>query len=374
MNKTFTFAVMLLNDIYSKVLGGMPLSFDEALFLYNEAPPAQLFSIANSVRNTINRPGLVSWQIDRNVNYTNVCISGCLFCNFHCRISQKDLIREHTLQEYRQKIDELFSNGGDQLLLQGGLHPHYGIEYYEELFKNLKAINPLLKLNALGPPEIAHIAKISSLSVKEVLERLIKAGLNSLPGAGAEILNDRVRSIISPAKPSAKEWCNVMREAHKLSLSTTATMVYGHIERVEERIEHLITLREIQDEKPKDAPGFRAFICWPMQLKGTKLEKYAQFEDLSAVEHLKMVAISRIILTNIPHIQVSWLTIGKSLAQVALHCGADDMGSVMMEENVVSSAGANNSMNPNEMKARIREAGFVPWLRNQDYTPRQEAN
>lgn len=277
-------------------------------------------------------------------------------------------------EDYRIKIKELFEQGGDQLLLQGGLHPDYDISYYENLFKMLKSINPLLKLNALGPPEVAHIARLSNLSIKETLERLVLAGLDSLPGAGAEILDDSVRKQLSPAKPTSGQWIEVMKIAHQLGLGTTATMVYGHIESPEQRIGHLCTIRDIQNQKPENAPGFRAFIAWPMQVKGTRLEKLTQIVSPTMIENLKMVAMSRIILNNVDHIQASWLTTGIAAAQLALNCGADDMGSVMIEENVVSSAGANFRLNPTQMQQVIREAGFEPWLRNQDYTPRQLAD
>lgn len=357
--------------IASVVLSGRSLSAQEGMYLYTQCSPQQLFDLANIIRFKLNPQKRVSWQIDRNINYTNICISGCLFCNFHCKISDKENAWETSLEEYKVKIDELFARGGNQILLQGGLHPNFDITYYENLFKQLKSINPLLKLNALGPPEIWHIARISKLSVKEVIDRLIIAGLDSLPGAGAEILDDSIRKIISPAKPSAVAWIEVMKIAHKAGLGSTATMVYGHIETVEQRIEHLIKIRDIQDEKPNGTPGFRAFICWPMMTKKTKLGELYKIEPVSPLEHLKMVAISRIMLNNIPHVQASWLTIGKTLAKIALHCGADDMGSIMIEENVVSSAGANYKSDEEELQSLIKEAGFDPWLRNQDYTPSQ---
>lgn len=360
---------MISSTIIDKALEGKELTLKEALFLYNHIPVTTLLSIGNSIRFKKIPERKVSWQIDRNINYTNVCISACTFCNFHCTLSQKERSYTTGIEEYKAKIDHLLKEGGNQLLLQGGLHPHYGIDFYEQLFKELKKHYPSLKLNALGPPEVAHIARLSKLSIKETLERLITAGLDSLPGAGAEILSDRVRKIISPAKPSVNSWKEVMECAHSLGLGTTATMVYGHIETIEERIEHLFILRDIQNKKNIESPGFTAFIAWPMQLKGTKLGELYNIQETSAIEHLKMVALSRIILYNIPHIQASWLTIGKEIAKIALHSGADDMGSIMIEENVVSSAGATNRLNKESMQKTIREAGFEPWLRNQDYTP-----
>lgn len=361
---------MNLNTLYTKALNKEPLSADEGAFLYRNAPPAELFETAQKLRYSHVPGKRVSWQIDRNINYTNVCISGCLFCNFHCTVSQKEKSYTTSTEEYKVKIAELRALGGDQILLQGGLHPNYDITFYENLFTELKSIDPEIKLNALGPPEVAHIARISRISIEETLERLVKAGLTTLPGAGAEILSDRIRKIISPAKPNTAKWCEVMRAAHKMGLSTTATMVYGHIETIEERMEHLVTIREIQADKPAGAPGFRAFISWPMQMEGTKLAEICAKRDITPVEHLKMIAISRIMLTNIPHIQASWLTVGETIGQMALHCGADDMGSIMIEENVVSSAGASFRMGSEEMQRRIREAGFEPWLRGQDYRPR----
>jgi cyclic dehypoxanthinyl futalosine synthase len=364
--------MMNTDVILKKVDKGVNISADEALYLYNNCPLPLLLSMANSLRNRMNSANMVSWQIDRNINYTNVCISGCKFCNFHCKLSNKELSYTTQMDEYRSKIEELFRLGGDQILLQGGLHPHYDITFYEELFRSLKGEFPSLKLNALGPPEVYHISKVSKLSIMDTLKRLIDAGLDTLPGAGAEILNDRVRSVISPGKPGTQAWIEVMESAHSLGLGTTATMVYGHIETIDERIEHLTLLRDIQSKKPEGSPGFRAFICWPMQISGTELSKITNIEKPTAAENLKMIAISRIVLNNIRHIQVSWLTIGLECAKLALHSGADDMGSIMIEENVVSSAGAHFKTDAAGIKRAIKQAGFTPWLRGQDYSPRAE--
>jgi len=358
-----------INTLQNKLLEGKFLSLEEGMELYLNTSPVKLFALANKIRFWINPEQRVSWQTDLNVNYTNVCISGCLFCNFHCRLSENEKSFTLGKKELKEKTKIVKNAGGNQLLIQGGLHPNYRIEFYENMLRYLKEISPGIKLNALGPPEIAHISRISSISIRETLERLISAGLDTLPGAGAEILSDRVRNIISPSKPNSSSWENVMREAHKLGIGTTATMVYGHIETIRERLEHLIILRNIQQDKPVGTPGFRAFIGWPVQLKGTKLAERFSLSPVSSLENLKMIAISRIMLPNIPHIQVSWLTIGEDLAQLSLHCGADDMGSVMIEENVVSSAGASFKMDSERMKRCIREAGFEPWKRNQDYSP-----
>lgn len=358
----------MLKAIYQKVIASEDITLQEAVYLFENAPLYELMEIAQQIRFIHNPLKKVSWQIDRNVNYTNVCMSGCLFCNFHCKPADQERGYTISLDQYQEKIKVLKEHGGNQLLLQGGLHPKYDINYYRTLFKELKKIDPHLKLNALGPPEIAHIARLSNLTYKETLIQLIEAGLDTLPGAGAEILSERVRKIISPAKPTAAQWIEVMKQAHQLGMSTTATMVYGHIETTEERMQHLITLREIQKLKPAQAPGFRAFICWPMQTKGTKLASlYPDIPRQTPADYIRMIAISRIILNNIPHIQVSWLTVGAETAKICLHAGGDDMGSIMIEENVVSSAGAHNTLDEKRMQEVILEAGFTPWLRDQQY-------
>lgn len=362
------YKMKLSEYIYEKALAMEDFTLQEAVELYTQTPLAQLMELAQSIRYKRVPQKNVSWQIDRNVNYTNVCISGCLFCNFHCKLSQRELHRDVSLDEYKEKIEVLKQYGGNQLLLQGGLHPQYDINYYTSLFRQLKQMEPTLKLNALGPPEIAHIARLSNLSYRDTLQQLIDAGLDTLPGAGAEILSDRVRKIISPAKPTAQQWIEVMKIAHQMGMSTTATMVYGHIETVEERMQHLLTLRDIQKERPAGAPGFRAFICWPMQTKGTLLEKKnGPFEVQTPADYIRMVATARILLNNIDHIQASWLTVGAETAKICLHSGADDLGSIMIEENVVSSAGANNSLDADAIQRVIKEAGFTPWLRDQQY-------
>ena len=369
------------------------LTREEALRLYREAPLEELCALADAERYRHVPERRVSYQIDRNVNYTNVCLSGCKFCNFHCRPDEPDKAYTLAFEDYLPKIAELKALGGDQLLLQGGLHPKYGIEWYETLFRRLKEAEPSLKLNALGPPEVAHIARISKLSYREVLERLMAAGLDTLPGAGAEILSDRVRRFLSPAKPRAGQWLEVMREAHRLGLSTTATMVYGHVETLAERIDHLLALRDLQDARPAGTPGFRAFICWPMQLAGTDLERLAAAGRLPegialpgeptgwspAEEYLRTVAIARLVLDNVDHIQASWLTVGLSTGARALAAGADDMGSIMIEENVVSAAGAQHLVEGDArsgpgmtsvLREAIEAADFTPWLRDQCYQPR----
>jgi cyclic dehypoxanthinyl futalosine synthase len=258
------------------------------------------------------------------------------------------------------------------VLLQGGLHPHYGIEFYEDLFRKLKQRFPAVKIHALGPPEIAHISNLSGLTYRQVLVRLRDAGLESLPGAGAEILSDRVRKMLSPGKPDVKAWIDVMQEAHQLGFLTSATMMFGHVETILERIQHLEIIRSIQDRKPADAPGFMSFIPWPVTLDA-KLKQQAVFahvQEVSAAEYVRMIAISRLFLDNVPNIQASWLTVGKEVAQVCLHAGANDLGSIMIEENVLSSAGGTNRMDAQGMQDCIREAGFEPWLRDQAFNSR----
>ena len=357
-----------LQYIFDKAFAGERISHGEALRLWREAPLHELAAQADRLRAAkVANPEVVTWQIDRNINTTNVCVSGCRFCNFHCKPHQTDRHYITSLDEYIRKTEEMFALGGDQLLLQGGMHPALGIEYYEELFCALKEYFPTLRLNALGAPEVAHIAKISKISTQEVLERLRKAGLSSLPGAGAEILVERVRKIISPAKPSAEEWLRVMHEAHEMNIPTTATMMYGHIETIEERIEHLVRLHDLQAECPEGNYGFTAFIPWIFRSEGTQLEKMGYTTHFSPTEYLRLIAVARLVLNNIRNIQASWLTVGKQTAQMALHSGANDMGSIMIEENVVSSAGAHNRFDSESIQQAIREAGFTPRLRNQLY-------
>ena len=359
------------SDIYRKALALDPLTEGEALQIYRSAPLAELMLAADALRREqAGDPQVVTWQIDRNVNITNVCISGCKFCNFHCKPHQSDKAYITTIEEYDAKIRETLALGGDQLLLQGGLHPKLDIVFYEGLFRELKRRFPQLRLHALGAPEVAHIARISRLDPETVLLRLIAAGLDSLPGAGAEILDNGVRRAISPGKPDADTWLAVMRIAHRLNLPTSATMMYGHLETPRQRIEHLIKIRDLQAECPSGNYGFIAFIPWVFRSSGTRLEREGVVPDTSAAEYLRIIAMSRLVLNNIRNIQASWLTVGKTTAQIALHGGANDMGSIMIEENVVSSAGAHNSFDAEGIQQAIREAGFIPRLRNQKYEPR----
>jgi cyclic dehypoxanthinyl futalosine synthase len=358
---------MDLKRLYDKALQITPLNAEEGLALYNLAPLEELMFVANKLRK-FHVPGKnVGWMIDRNVNLTNICYSQCTFCNFCRKKGSADAYITST-DDYIKKIDELFVLGGDQLLLQGGMNPELGIDFYMDLFKSLKKLYPALKLHALGPPEIVYLAKKEKLSYSAVLSRFIEAGLDSLPGAGAEILSDHVRKIVSPAKATSKEWLGVMQEAHILNLPTSATMMFGHVETTKERIEHLILLRDLQENKPEGHYGFVTFIPWAFQDEGTVLMQKHQIKSTySGPDYIRMIAISRILLNNIKNIQSSILTVGKEIGMLSLHAGANDLGSIMIEENVVSAAGANNRFNAEEMQSIIKEAGFVPVRRNQKY-------
>lgn len=360
---------MSLTNLYRKSLDLSPLSAREGVELYNEAPLEELMLTADRIRLLHGHGKRVGWMIDRNVNITNICFSQCSFCNF-CRTKKSADAYTTSLDDYIIKIDELILLGGDQLLLQGGMNPDLGLSYYTDLFRTLKKLYPSLKLHALGPPEIVFLARKEKMSYSEIFGELINSGLDSLPGAGAEILSDRVRKIVSPAKATSSEWLQVMREAHRLNLPTSATMMYGHIETIEERMEHLVALRSLQDEKPKDHHGFIAFIPWPFMDKGTQLlERDGVKSRYTGPDYLRLIAVSRIMLTNITNIQASLLTVGRNVAMMSLQAGANDLGSVMIEENVVSSAGVTNRFNAGEIKSIITESGFTPVRRNQKYEP-----
>jgi cyclic dehypoxanthinyl futalosine synthase len=347
------------------------LSAEEGQYLFEHVSTAELMFVANELRKIQKPDGCVTWIIDRNVNTTNVCIANCKFCNFY-RVPGHPESYITTLDQYKEKIEETFRYGGDQLLLQGGHHPELGLSFYTSLFRELKKLYPKLKLHSLGPPEVAHISKLEGMTHTEVLTALKDAGLDSLPGAGAEILNDRVRRLISKGKCSGREWLDVMRAAHKLNITTSATMMFGHIETMEERFEHLVSLRQVQSEKPKDAKGFLAFIPWPFQDEGTLLNRVKGVRNqVTPDEYIRTIAISRIMLPNIINIQASWLTVGKETAQICLHAGANDFGSIMIEENVVSVAGAPHRFTSRSIQQAIREAGFEPRLRTQQYEYRE---
>ena len=362
---------MELNELYERALRFDFLTVEEGIFLFKNAPLTQLMYVANELRKKQVPHGKVTWQIDRNVNTTNVCIANCKFCNFY-RIPGHADAYITDIETYKRKIEETIKFGGDQLLLQGGHHPELGLSFYVDLFKQLKSLYPNIKLHTLGPPEVAHITKLEKSTHREVLMALKAAGMDSLPGAGAEILTDRVRRLISKGKCGAQEWLDIMHEAHKLNITTSATMMFGHVETLQERFEHLVKLREVQSRKPENAKGFLAFIPWTFQDVDTLLTKIRGVHNLTtAEEYIRMIAMSRIMLPNIKNIQASWLTVGKQVAQICLNGGANDFGSIMIEENVVSAAGAPHRFTSTTIQQSIKEAGFESQLRNQQYEWRE---
>lgn len=362
---------MQLSTLYKKALNFEFLSIEEGIYLFENAPTTELMNIGHQLRLIQKPDNIVTWQIDRNVNTTNVCVANCKFCNFYRKPGHEESYITD-IDTYKIKIEETIRYGGDQLLLQGGHHPDLGLSFYTDLFSSLKKLYPTIKLHALGPPEIAHICKLENKTHTEVLTALKNAGLDSLPGAGAEILNDRVRRLLAKGKCSGAEWLQIMKAAHQLDITTSATMMFGHIETIYERMEHLVWLRQVQSEKPQAAKGFLAFIPWPYQDEGTLLQKMRNIRNqVTSDEYLRMIAISRIMLPNIKNIQASWLTVGKNTAQLCLYAGANDFGSIMIEENVVSAAGAPHRFTSKSIQSAIIEAGFQPKLRNQQYEFRE---
>lgn len=359
-----------ISDLLQKAMRLEFLSAEEGLYLFENAPTSALMYVGDAIKKHHVPHNKVTWIIDRNSNTTNVCIANCKFCNFYRRPGHEESYIT-TIEAYKQKIDETFALGGEQLLLQGGHHPDLGLAYYVDLFKELKSLYPNLKLHALGPPEIAHITKLEKSTHTAVLQALKDAGLDSLPGAGAEILDDRVRRLISKGKCGGQEWLDVMRAAHQLDITTSATMMFGHIESNMERMEHFVALRQVQSEKPANSKGFLAFIPWPFMDEDTILKKIKRARNqCTGDEYIRMIAMSRIMLPNIINIQASWLTVGKATAQLCLHAGANDFGSIMIEENVVSAAGASFRFTADGIQKAIAEAGFKPQLRDQKYAYR----
>ena len=358
---------MDLKVLYARALAGEFLSVQEGMDLFTHTPLAELMFVANERRKIAVPHGKVTWIIDRNMNTTNVCVANCKFCNFY-RIPGHPEAYVTDIETYKQKIEETFRYGGEQLLLQGGHNPDLGLDYYTGLFRELKQLFPNLKLHTLGPPEVAHICKVSKVSHREALLALKEAGMDSMPGPGAEILDDRVRRLISKGKCGAQEWLDIMHEAHEIGLTTTATMMFGHVETLQERMEHLVKIREVQSRKPEGAKGFIAFIPWTFQDVDTLLQRIRGTKNLTtAEEYIRMIAMSRIMLPNISNIQASWLTVGKQTAQICLHAGANDFGSIMIEENVVSAAGAPHRFTAVGIQKAINEAGFPAQLRTQQY-------
>ena len=362
---------MQLSEIYKKALAFEFLTVEEGMYLFEHAPLTELMNVADELRKLQVPHGKVSWQIDRNVNTTNVCIANCKFCNFY-RIPGHADAYITDMPTYRKKIEETLKYGGDQLLLQGGHHPELGLDFYTNIFRAIKQEYPNLKLHALGPPEVAHISKLAKMSHYDTLKALKESGMDSLPGAGAEILIDRVRRLISKGKCGADEWLEVMHQAHNLHITTSATMMFGHVETIEERFIHLVKIRDTQSKKPADAKGFLAFIPWTFQDADTLLARIRGVHNLiTPDEYIRMIAMSRIMLPNIKNIQASWLTVGKQTAQICLHAGANDIGSIMIEENVVSAAGAPHRFTYKTIQEAIKEAGFEPQLRTQQYEWRE---
>jgi cyclic dehypoxanthinyl futalosine synthase len=348
-----------MSEIVDKVRAGGRLDRAEALELYLDAPTPLLGQLADEVRARKHPDGVVSYIIDRNVNYTNVCVARCTFCAFYRPVGSSE---GYVLgfEEIFRKIDETIALGGGQLLLQGGHNPDLPIEWYEDLFRAVKARYPRFRLHALSPPEVIHLSRMSRSTVPDVIDRLIAAGLDSIPGGGAEILVDRVRKLLNCYnKATADEWLGVMRQAHRAGLRTTATMMYGTVETVEERLEHLFRLRDVQDE----LGGFTAFIAWSYQPEHTELGG----GEATGVEYLRTLAIARLVLDNFDNLQASWVTQGGKVGQLSLAYGANDMGSVMIEENVVRAAGASYCMDEIEIVRNIENAGFVPKRRNMHY-------
>ena len=350
---------MMIDTISKKVLDGGRVDRAEALELYRGAPTHLLGHLADAIRARKHPDRIVSYIIDRNVNYTNVCVARCDFCAFYRPVGSSDGY-VLSFDEIFRKIDETIAVGGNQLLLQGGHNPDLPIAWYEDLFRSVKARYPAFKLHALSPPEVLHIARLNQIPVPAVIERLVAAGLDSIPGGGAEILVDRVRKLLNCyGKASSDEWLGVMREAHLTGLRTTATMMYGTVETDEERIEHMMRLRDVQDE----TGGFTAFITWSYQPEHTERGG----TEATGVDYLRTLALSRIILDNFDNLQASWVTQGGKVGQLSLAYGANDMGSVMIEENVVRAAGASYCMDEVEIVVNIEDAGFTPKRRNMHY-------
>jgi cyclic dehypoxanthinyl futalosine synthase len=358
------FEAMSLSGIIDKAATGARLTADDAFALYTQAPTHALGRLADSVRARKHPDGVVTYIIDRNVNYTNVCVARCNFCAFYRPVGSGEGY-VLSFEEIFRKIEETIAVGGNQLLLQGGHNPDLPLTWYEDLFRAVKARFPDFKLHALSPPEIIHISRLSQLTIPEVIARLVAAGLDSVPGGGAEILVDRVRKLLHCyGKATVDEWLAVMRYAHHAGLRTTATMMYGTVETLEERLEHLFRLRALQDE----TGGFTAFITWSFQPDHTELGRdHGVTTEATGIDYLRTLAIARLVLDNFENLQSSWVTQGGKVGQLSLAFGANDMGSVMIEENVVRAAGAAYCMDELEIVRNIEDAGFVAKRRNMHY-------
>jgi cyclic dehypoxanthinyl futalosine synthase len=352
-----------VQEVLDKALDGERIDEEDALTLLESRDLTAVGRAANALRGRKTDSMRVTFIIDRNLNYTNICYTDCDFCAFYRRPG--DTREGYLLPKpvIFKKIEETLAIGGTGVLMQGGHHPDLGVEYYEDLFRSIKARYPI-HLHALSPSEIQHAARRSRLTIWETLSRLRNAGLDSIPGGGAEILVDRVRDIISPKKTTSREWLDVMRHAHRLGMSTTATMMYGHVETLAERVEHMRVIRELQDE----TRGFRAFISWTFQSDGNRLaDRVARNAMPTSFDYLLTQAVSRIYLDNVDHIQSSWVTQGLKIGQLALGFGADDLGSVMIEENVVSAAGTTYRTSTEELVHLIKTLGKTPVQRDTLY-------
>jgi cyclic dehypoxanthinyl futalosine synthase len=348
---------MELNRVVDDVMAGRRIGKEEAGWLFGKADLLTLGELANAVRKRVHPDRLVTFIIDRNINYTNVCINKCKFCAFY-RAEDSPEAYILTKEEIFKKIEETIELGGTQILMQGGVHPDLGIEYFEDLFSSIKS-RYHIQIHSLSPSEITYISRKAKISIHDVLVRLKASGLDSIPGGGAEILVDRVREQVSPNKIRWRDWMDVMREAHGLGMPTTATMMFGGLETKDEIVQHLVRVRELQDE----TRGFTAFIPWTFQPGNTEIGG----RQATAVEYLKTLALSRIVLDNVPNLQASWVTQGAKVAQVALEFGANDFGSTMIEENVVAAAGVSFRMTREEIVSLIRDAGYRPAQRDTTY-------
>jgi cyclic dehypoxanthinyl futalosine synthase len=353
----------MMTAIEKKIDAGQPLEREEALFLLSDVDLLTLGKLADAVRRRMHPQGCVSFVVDRNVNYTNICTTKCKFCAFY----RDEMHPDAYVLSYAQifgKVQELVDHGGTQLLMQGVLHPDLKIGWFEDLFRQLRHRFPSVQIHSLSPAEIVHIAKLSGLSMADCLARLHAAGLQSLPGGGAEILVDEIRQEISPSKIGWRDWAGVMREAHSLGMATTATMMFGVREKAEDIVEHLFRIRELQAEQG----GFTAFIPWSYQPGNTELGG----EQASGVEYLKVLALARLVLDNIQNLQASWVTQGARMAQIALYFGANDLGGTMLEENVVAAAGVDFRLSQEEIVDLVRAAGFTPCRRTTGYQVLEE--
>jgi cyclic dehypoxanthinyl futalosine synthase len=364
-----------IESILQRGADGGRITPEEALLLYTDAPFHALGEAADAIRRRRYPDGIVTYLIDRNINYTNVCVTACKFCAFF-RAPKHEEGWSHSMAEILRRCGEAVDLGATQVMLQGGHHPEFGVEYYENLFSSVKQAYPELVIHSIGPSEILHMAKVSGVSIEDAVVRIQAAGLDSIAGAGAEMLPDRPRKAIAPLKESGARWLEVMAVAHRHGLSSTATMMMGTGETNAERIEHIRMIRDVQDlavangyrddpiEASHEVGGFRAFIPWTYQPENNHLKGRTQ---ATSMEYLRFIALSRIFFDNVAHLQASWLTTGKDVGQLALHLGVDDLGSIMLEENVISSAGARHRSNLHELIGMIRTADRIPAQRDTLY-------